>query len=158
MKIGIIGDTHGSRRSLEIIEKNFSKVNFFVHTGDHWTDGQLLEKKLRVPVLAVKGNCDSGDFSSELRFAVKGYRFFVTHGHQYQVKFGLQRLYYRSKEEQTDYCIYGHTHVPHCERIDGILFLNPGSLTWPRNAEQYAGILLEYSEAGFQARFVEADC
>jgi len=98
LKIGIIGDTHGSKSVLETIYKLFKDVDFFVHTGDHWKDACYLEDKFQVPVLTVRGNCDFSTFPQELTFEVMGKKFYLTHGHEYNVKYGLERLYYRALE------------------------------------------------------------
>lgn len=61
MKIGIVGDTHGSQAALKKIIEAFQGVELFIHTGDHWQDGVLLEQKTGIPVFTVKGNCDYED-------------------------------------------------------------------------------------------------
>lgn len=157
MRIGIIGDTHGYKDSLEIICRCFQEVDFFIHTGDHWQDGQYLEQKWNVPVLAVRGNCDPPDFPPELNFTLEGKRFYVTHGHNYGVKSGLLRLHYRALELQADFCIYGHTHLAGIRQYEGITFLNPGSVTFPRGGEKYAGILLEYKNESFEPCLIPSD-
>ncbi|MBZ4654623.1 MAG: hypothetical protein JG781_1980 [Peptococcaceae bacterium] len=154
MRFGIIGDTHGSIKEIGDPRKIFSQVQFLVHTGDHWQDGLLIEKKWGIPVLAVKGNCDSGPVPSEFVFDIEDTRFFVTHGNNYGVKAGLQRLFYRASEVGAHYCIFGHTHIPYCEKIETIVFLNPGSWTWPRSERRYAGILLSLEENSWQYQFI----
>ena len=156
MKIGIIGDTHGSKKVMETICRHFEGAEFFLHTGDHWKDAFYLEDRLQVPVLTVRGNCDLSEFCKELTFEVMGQTFLLTHGHEYKVKYGLERLYYRALELNAGYCVFGHTHVPFNRRLGGTLFLNPGSLAWPRGRERYAGILLEHRSGAFRAEFVEA--
>jgi hypothetical protein len=32
-----------------------------------------------------------------------------------------------------DILLYGHTHVPACEENDGFVFMNPGSVSLPKN-------------------------
>lgn len=157
MKIGIIGDTHGNKDSLEIIMDCFPEVDFFIHTGDHWQDGQFMEQKWKVPVLSVRGNCDPPDVPQELNFILEGKRFYVTHGHGYSVKSGLYKLYCRACELQADFCIYGHTHLADIQKMDGIIFLNPGSLTWPRGGKKYAGIFLDYNKKRFQPYLINTD-
>lgn len=156
MKIGIIGDTHGSKKVLTELYHFFAGVDFFLHTGDHWKDAFYLEDRFNIPVLTVRGNCDMSEFCKELTFEVMGETFFLTHGHEYRVKYGLERLYYRALELNARYCVFGHTHLPFNQQVGGILFLNPGSPVWPRRREQYAGISLEHRNGAFCADFVEA--
>lgn len=154
MRIGIISDTHGSKSSLNMIHNAFKNVDFFIHAGDHWQDGYYLQKKYKVPVIAVKGNCDLNTFPYEIVFELKNKRFYVTHGHRYRVKDGLQCLYYRAQECKADYCIFGHTHEPQIASVKNITFLNPGSLTWPRGEKKYLGIVLEYWDNNFHPRLL----
>lgn len=76
--------------------------------------------------------CGNGDFYSELPKEVLlplgGKRFFALHGHTRAVKSGLQMLSEAAHEKNADIVLYGHTHIPRAERIDGIWFLCPGSI------------------------------
>lgn len=56
----------------------------------------------------------------------------MTHGHRLGVKRGLQSLYYRTQEVGAQAAIFGHTHTPFCQDIDGTWLINPGSPTHPR--------------------------
>ncbi len=154
MKFGIIGDTHGAVKEIDDLGKIFGEAQFLVHTGDHWQDGLIIEKIWGIPVLAVKGNCDSGSVPTEFIFDIYDKRFFLTHGNHYGVKAGLQRLFYRACEVGAHYCIFGHTHIPYCEKINDIVFLNPGSWTWPRNEKRYAGILVSFEGNSWQSQFL----
>ncbi len=157
MKIGIIGDTHGSQPALQKIISIFRDIELLVHTGDHWQDGVYLEKTTGIPVYTVKGNCDHGERDTELCFTLKGKRFFLTHGHHYGVKYGLQTMAYRAEELRADYCIFGHTHQPMIENFQQIIFLNPGSIAWPRNESNFAGIIMEYRDNLFISQFKNID-
>lgn len=157
MKVGIIGDTHGSQESLKKILSAFSEAELFLHTGDHWQDGVFVEQKTGVPVLMVKGNCDRGEMSDELVFTLSGKGFLLTHGHMYGVKYGLGILTAKATELSVDYCVFGHTHRTMLEKRNGIWFLNPGSPTWPRVQKKYAGILLEDLNNIFVPRYIDID-
>lgn len=157
LKIAVIGDTHGSKKSLQIIARVFQGVDFFVHTGDYWRDGKYLENMLNLPVLTVKGNCDFGQMTPELVFKAEGSKIYLTHGHALGVKYSILRLEERARELGAHYCIYGHTHIPSLEYRQGITYLNPGSLTYPRSGERYAGILMECLEGRFSCQFMDVN-
>jgi putative phosphoesterase len=157
MKVGIIGDTHGSQEALKTIINSFKEVELFIHTGDHWQDAVCLEKKTGIPVFTVKGNCDYEERASELCFTLKGKRFLLTHGHLYGVKYGLQTLAYRAEELGVDYCVFGHTHRAIIENYNNIVFFNPGSIAWPRGENYFAGIILDYRENIFISQFKNID-
>ena len=72
----------------------------------------------------------------------------MTHGHCYDVKYSMQRLFYKALEVGATIVCYGHSHCIGAEMNDGILFLNPGSLVLPRNTREktYAKITLNSHE------------
>ena len=82
-------------------------------------------------LLCIKGNCDSEvdqmvlEFPMLAEYAVLylGNRMIVAiHGHQNQFP----------RMKAGDILIHGHTHVPRCERIGDYLYLNPGSVSIPK--------------------------
>ena len=86
-------------------------------------------------ILAVRGNCDSAVDETMLAFPlstgfswlmVDSLRIFVTHGHD----FGPGRL---PPLREGDVLLYGHTHVPQAEMVEGIALCNPGSLALPKH-------------------------
>ncbi len=77
----------------------------------------------------VPGNGDFGGVAPKVREETfGGKRFFFTHGHIYDVKYGLYRLELAARERQADIVLFGHTHQPFAHYEDGLYFLNPGSL------------------------------
>jgi len=157
MKIGVVGDTHGSKEAVAIISRVFKHVQMLFHTGDHWQDAVYLEKTMKLPVITVKGNCDRAARENEVLLTVENKNFFLTHGHLYGVKYGLTSLQLRAEELGAEYCLFGHTHSPMIIENKGIWFLNPGSLTWPRGQEIYAGIMMEYEMNCFKSCFMNID-
>ena len=82
-------------------------------------------------------------------FDYGGKRFFVTHGHYYNVSSGYDRLIDEAKSRGCDFALFGHTHRPYYEIHDGIHVINPGSLSYPRqygHRPSYA--LIEVDSAG----------
>ncbi|MBQ6154143.1 MAG: phosphodiesterase [Ruminococcus sp.] len=96
-------------------------------------------------ILCVRGNCDTEvdqmvlDFPIMAEYALldAGERLiFLTHGHHYNIN-SLPPL------KQGDILIYGHTHIPLCEEKDGVLCLNPGSVSLPKNGTPHSYMTLE---------------
>lgn len=54
-------------------------------------------------------------------------RAFICHGHSYHVKYSLDSLVYAAQEQQAKIAMFGHTHMPFNEDIDGVRVINPGS-------------------------------
>lgn len=144
MKIGIISDTHGDLISIDKAIPYLKQCDLIIHAGDNINDAEYIYYATDVNVKCVKGNCDSynmdGDY--ELEFSVKNKNFFLCHGHYHEVKLGLDVLYGFARNNDIDIVVFGHTHIPTCEIIDNIIFINPGSLTYPRGgSERGFGIL-----------------
>lgn len=96
-------------------------------------------------ILAVRGNCDADIDQVVLQFPIwadyallsEGKRMiFVTHGH-------LFNLDQRPPLHEGDILLHGHTHVPACETRDGITYLNPGSLSMPKEDSPHGYMTLE---------------
>ena len=71
----------------------------------------------------------------------------LTHGHNYNVNYGLMNLSYKAEEENAQIVLYGHTHRYNVDYINNIFFLNPGSVSRPRDKDASAAIL-NISESG----------
>jgi len=142
----VTGDTHGQVSKVrEAIKKH--AVDIILFTGDHIQDGRLLAKQLNLPVYSVVGNCDPSEAGEKERvIELSGRKFFLTHGHRWGVKRGMQSLFYRTQEVGAQVAVFGHTHIPFCQKIDDIWMINPGSPTYPRglsNRGTYAIISIE---------------
>lgn len=137
MRIIVISDTH--RQQKELIEKlrELDKADLILHLGDNVEDGENLAKIFGVETLIVRGN---GDFDPEYPYDrlidVEGRRIFMTHGHRYNARSGFMSLYYKGLENQADIVLYGHTHIPVNVNEKGIIIMNPGSPSLPRQIER----------------------
>lgn len=101
------------------------------HLGDGQGDVSLLRARYpALPVLAVRGNCDSALSGLRDRIFTQecGKRFFLVHGHQLGVKSGLTRAVLAAREQGADVLLFGHTHEPLVDRAGGFYTLNPGSI------------------------------
>ncbi|WP_446897677.1 metallophosphoesterase [Clostridium sp. LBM24168] len=128
MRIGVISDTH---RYIAVIKKAieaFYNPDLVIHLGDNVQDVNIIEKLYRGKIINVSGNCDfSVSVPSERVEIIEGKRFFITHGHRYDVKHGISRLKYKAMELDADVVLFGHTHISKIAYDDGIWFINPGS-------------------------------
>ena len=132
-KVLIVSDTHGSNRILSEIIKVEKPFDLLIHCGDaECSEGSLIALA-DAPVYVCEGNNDYFyDLSKRIIFDFAGHRILLTHGHYDKVYYGLDTLCYRAKEASADIVMFGHTHVPCLKDIDGIKYVNPGSLTYPR--------------------------
>lgn len=133
MRILIVSDTHGRHSKFDMALEKAGKIDLMIHLGDIQEEEDYMEMVCDCPVCMVAGN---NDFFSELPYerteVIGGKRMFLTHGHSYDVHNGLRRLAEEGRRHQAEVVMFGHTHVPYVEEQDDMLFVNPGSLTYPR--------------------------
>ena len=103
--------------------------------------GMLNEKKKNL--LAVRGNCDTEVDQMVLEFPILadyavillGERMlYAAHGHR-----GMKNL----PLQNGDLFLQGHTHVPACQEENGILRMNPGSVSMPKENSHHQYMLYE---------------
>lgn len=109
--------------------RSHSDAEAIIHCGDGEMDVEYAKRNFPDRAfLNVKGNCDWGSsLDPTLEITLEGKKIFVTHGHLYNAKMGLQNLIYAGKEKNADIVLYGHTHISMNEYIDGMYVMNPGS-------------------------------
>jgi putative phosphoesterase len=147
MKIGVISDTHINNPHKLLpneVFQAFQGVDFILHAGDILIEEVLIQLEAIAPVYAVAGNNDGHPLYQKLgmrRLITAGSkRIGLTHGD------GRTRTYMNAygefMEDNVDCIVYGHSHIPHNEVINGILFFNPGSATQRRFQPKHSlGIL-----------------
>lgn len=130
MKILIFSDSHGELSYMRKAIKK-EKPDYVFHLGDHDRDAEELEREFPLlPIVAVRGNCDSWGSDSPLTrlIPIGGLRLFLCHGHTLGVKGGLLRASYAAREQEADILLYGHTHEAHSETDpSGLVLFNPGA-------------------------------
>ena len=136
MKILVVSDSHSNlafiRECIHTI-----KPDCMIHLGDHYADASRIEaENPHMQVYKVPGNCDKlgQEFSAEQPFTcrIEGLLFFLTHGHHYQVKSGLDKLLLYGKLLSADVVLFGHMHQALCYQEPGGMFvMNPGTCGYP---------------------------
>lgn len=135
-----VSDVHGSKKYLEIIKDIYydEKPDEIIFLGDLFSYSyggdddlsDLLDSFYNKVV--IRGNCDSDydvmtapySFLDYYYFEAFGRKFFCSHGNRYNMS--------RYPDKYFDVMVYGHTHRGMIENDNGKLFLNPGSITYPR--------------------------
>ena len=132
-KILIVSDTHGHLTNYETVLKKVGPVDQIIHLGDAERTEDQLAALSDAPFHMVGGNCDQGaGLPLEEELQLGPYRAFLTHGHRYNVNWGLRELLEEARDRGVSLILYGHTHQPKLVREEGVVLLNPGSLTKPR--------------------------
>ncbi|MCD8380741.1 MAG: metallophosphoesterase [Lachnospiraceae bacterium] len=133
MRILICSDSHGRHAALiRAIEKE-GPLDMVIHCGDIEDGEQLIREAAHCHLEAVVGNNDYfSDLPRETVFELGGKKVWLTHGHNYFVSLGIERLREEAVRKKVDVVFFGHTHRPFLEEQDDILFINPGSISYPR--------------------------
>ena len=150
MKILIVSDTHRNHDNLDMVIEQEKPLDLLIHLGDAEGCEDYIEAVAECPVEVVAGNNDF--FSSlpyEQEIKIGKYKIFLTHGHYYYVNAGISRIQSEGIARGADMVMFGHTHRPVLERIDDMIILNPGSISYPRQEGRNPSyIIMELDEAG----------
>ena len=157
MKLFIASDIHGSAYYAEMMLREFeaSGADKIVLLGDilyHGPRNDLpadyspkrvaeMLNKYADKIITVRGNCEAEVDSLMLDFPVTsdyGVIFdgntamYLSHGH-------------RTVPKMTDGTLYftGHTHIPHDYTENGVRYLNPGSVSIPKNNSPHSAIIYD---------------
>ena len=143
MRILVISDSHGRNDDVKGVLEQVGEIDMLIHCGDVERGDQYIRDIAGCPVVMVAGNNDYYlDLPSEETIEVEGYRIWVTHGHPYYVNSGVDYLREYGEMHDVDVVMYGHTHVPFIEIGDDMTILNPGSISYPRQAGRKPTFLL----------------
>lgn len=150
MKILIISDTHGHHKNLKRLLAKVESVDALIHCGDVEEQEEYIEALVQCPTFIVAGNNDY--FSSldrEMEFDIQGYHIFLSHGHNYGVSMGTAGILDEGRSRNADVVMFGHTHRPCLEHYPDITVLNPGSLSYPRQAGRMPSyMIMEIDQKG----------
>lgn len=134
MRMIVTSDSHGRRGALfDIVEKHIEEAALFVNLGDCNSGRDLEDVEAyygsRLNLICVSGNCDfSGEAPDEQIINFDGKKVLLCHGHTYGVKHGLFDYREKAVKEGADIALYGHTHTPCVNYMNGIYFFNPGAV------------------------------
>jgi putative phosphoesterase len=121
IRVGVISDTHGLVRpeAMEFLKGS----DAIIHCGDICDPKVISELSHIAPVTAVRGNNDRGAWAQEIPESDL-------------IRFGNIYVYAIHDLAQIDIdpvaagvsvVLSGHSHKPHLESRDGVVYLNPGS-------------------------------
>ena len=142
MKILLISDTHNMTTPLrEVILPTYAgQVDLAIHLGDYVKDIRPLQNSYpNLPMHFIGGSFESQEEAEKvINLGAEGgnKRILAMHGHTRGVKEGLESLFFYAKQKEVDACFFGHTHEVFQDTKDGIFFMNPGSVTFPRGSLQ----------------------
>jgi uncharacterized protein len=121
LRIGLVSDTHGLLRPA--VRTFLAGSDFIIHGGDICEPAILDELRALAPLTAVRGNNDRGAWAEHLAGTewLKVGEIVIVAIHD------LSQLDIDPQAAGVHVVVSGHSHQPHVERRDGVLFFNPGS-------------------------------
>ena len=154
MKVVIVSDTHGSHRNLEKVLEEEKPMDMLIHLGDVEGGEDYITALADCPTHIVRGNNDFfSDLPGEEEFMMGGYHMFISHGHNYYVSMGEERLKEEARARGADIVMYGHTHKPTLTREEDLITLNPGSIAYPRQEGRRPSYMVMEIENGDRIEF-----
>jgi uncharacterized protein len=120
-RIGLISDTHGLLRPEAFEALRGSEL--ILHAGDVGKPEILTELRKLAPVVAIRGNVDTGPWCSALKdtelVEMDSVVFYLIHN--------IGDLDLNPDIAGIDVVVFGHSHQPTQYKKDGVLYINPGS-------------------------------
>ncbi len=150
MKLMIASDIHGSAYYCEKLLQAYDRegAHKLLLLGDilyhgprndlprEYNPKQVIEllNNRKDEILCVRGNCDTEVDQMVLEFPIlaeycilyiDNQMLFATHGHKFNMETPPML-------KAGDILLNGHTHVPKCQRFGEFLYMNPGSISIPK--------------------------
>tara|TARA_B000000460_G_C21363484_1_gene326421 strand:- start:85 stop:648 length:564 start_codon:yes stop_codon:yes gene_type:complete len=182
MKVGIISDTHSAGSGQDLPQEVFralSGVEMILHCGDLECIGVLDILETIAPVLAVRGYEDpveSGDRLADTKrvVSIEGISIGMVHDIQWPTPSiyttgdgtslelpdaGVKDLVKKKFGQTVDIVAFGDTHEELICYCDGLIFINPGSPTYPGRQHARGGLgtlgMLDISKGAVNIRILD---
>lgn len=142
-RILVVSDTHRHHENLQKALLAEAPIDMLIHLGDVEGEEDYIVALADCEVHMVAGN---GDYFSTLEreklFKIGSHNVFITHGHYYYVSLGIENIVKEAALRGADIVMFGHTHRPLIERMNGVTAINPGSISYPRQENKKATYIL----------------
>jgi hypothetical protein len=138
MRIGLLSDTHIPQAEKELpstLIEVFRDVELILHGGDIYIPSVLDSLERIAPVLAARGDDDYGDTLTDKRvkgehiLEILGRTLYLIHEKPHSPEW-WQNTTSPKLAKKPDIVVFGHEHRTSVQKIDGTLFVNPGSPTF----------------------------
>ena len=160
MKLMFISDIHGVKTNLEKVKEKFKELNcdklvvlgdlYYIGPRNKMVEGydikvvQEFLESMKDKLICMRGNCDSEVDLMISNFPImndlslimtENHDLYITHGHIYNESNWMK---------ENSILIYGHFHIPFIKKIETNYYINPGSISLPK--EGYKPSYLIYDE------------
>jgi putative phosphoesterase len=143
VRVIALSDTHLKPWNLILppaLESALRSADVIIHAGDMACQEAHEMLAGYAPLFAVRGNADEDRLRASLPGSrvveVGGLKIGVVHGDGLggTTLMRARAAFTMKAGPRLDCVVFGHSHVTYCERLDGVLYVNPGSATEPRRA------------------------
>ena len=161
MKWFIASDIHGSAYFCEKLIERYKaeKADKILLLGDilyHGPRNDLprdynpkavigLLNELKNDILCVRGNCDTEVDQMVLHFPILADYCIITH--ETKVIYATHGHIFNNEHlpplNKGDILLHGHTHIPVCEQYDNFTYINPGSVSIPKENSHHGYMIFE---------------
>lgn len=133
MKILVVSDTHRHNENYFKVIEQLGKLDLVIHCGDAEGSEYAISEGAGCETLIVMGNNDFfSKLPREIETTIGKYKVWITHGHNYYVSMNSEIIKEEAIRRGVDIVFYGHSHRPVVEIGKGVIAVNPGSLSYPR--------------------------
>ena len=149
-RIMIVSDTHRRHGNLAEAIYNEGHLDMLIHLGDVEGEEELIKRIAGCETIFIAGNNDFfSPLDREKEIELGGKKIWLTHGHNYYVSLDLKVIEQEAVARGMDIVMFGHTHRPLIQIEDELTFINPGSISYPRQADKRCTyIMLEIDDNG----------
>ena len=141
MKILVVSDSHSDYESLDQLYKMYPNMDLYLHAGDSEQDEFSIK-----PFISVRGNCDHYyDFQNYFVIPLPIGNIYVQHYPQVSKSV--------INEHNVKIVIHGHTHTRRNEWINGILYINPGAISFARDKYDGSYAILTIENNDIEVKF-----
>ena len=141
MKILVVSDSHSDYDSLDRLYNMYPNMDLYLHAGDSEQDEFSIK-----PFISVRGNCDHYyDFQNYFVIPSPIGNIYVQHYPQISKSV--------INEHNVKVVIHGHTHTRRNEWINGILYINPGAISFARDKYDGSYAILTIENNDIEVKF-----
>lgn len=141
MKILLVSDSHNDYQALDQLAAKYPNMDLYLHAGDSEQDEWSIK-----PFISVRGNCDHYyDFPNYMVISSPTGNIYVQHT-PYISKSVIN-------EHNAKIVIHGHTHVRRNEMKNGILYINPGAISYARDKFDGSYAILNIEQNDIEVNF-----
>jgi putative phosphoesterase len=141
MKVLLVSDSHGDNITLQRLVAMYPQMDLYLHAGDSESDEQAIK-----PFISVRGNCDRyKDFNDYFLIPTPYGKMYVQH------KPHVANLLTKMREVKI--FVHGHTHIRRNETINGVMWINPGAISYARDCFDGSYAILTIEQNAVQVEY-----